>query len=261
MARAVSTVLDVSICLLLVGVAVTTLVLAVPEKSETSRIERDTTATSLGTVTASIPVADDRQAHDTLAGHLAAAAIVDASIDGERIGSSTYPDAVRRTVRGDTAGRTHITARWRPYPNSPLQGRLTVGPEPPSTAEVSATRWTIDSGLPEPKPDHSFEAIATAVSTAYIKWLFPPERTHAALVDSRTARSTAARYRAVAETLDVDLDDLIADASPRRANERLASALADRLQPDLRATHESPDGVATNGTASDVELVVRRWER
>lgn len=260
MARAVSTVLDVSICLLLVGVAVTTLLLAVPETGETSRMERGTTAKSLGTVTSSVPVAEERRAHDTLAGHLAAAAIVGASIDGERIGSSTYPDAVRRTVREDIAERTHITVRWRPYPEAPLQGRLTVGPEPPSTAEVSATRWTIDSGLTEPRSDSSFEAIATAVSTAYVSQLFPPERTRIALVDSRTARPTAARYRGVAETLGVDLGDTLADASSRRANERLASALGDRLASDLRGRYESPERAATNATVGDVELVIRRWE-
>lgn len=260
MARAVSTVLDVSVCLLLVGVAVTTLVLAVPETSETSRIERDTTAKSLGTVTATVPVTDDRRAHDTLAGHLVTAVIVGASIDGERLGSSTYPDAVRGAVREDMAERIHITVRWQAYPEAPLQGRLTVGPEPPSTAEVSATRLTIGSGLAEPEPGGSFEAIATAVSTAYVTRLFPPERTRAALVDSRTARSTAARYRAVAETLDVDLGDTLVDASARRANERLESALADRLESDLRETYESPERAATNVTTGDVEIVVRRWE-
>lgn len=260
MARAVSTVLDVSICLLLVGVAVTTLVVAVPEESETSRIERDTTAKSLGTVTAAVPVAGDRRAHDTLAGHLVTAAIVGAALDGERLGSSTYPNAARRVVREDVAERTHITVRWRPYPEAPLWGRLAVGPEPPPTAEVSATRWTIDSGLAEPEPDGSFEAIATAVAAAYVARLFPPERTRAALVDSRTARSTAARYRAVAGTLGVDLGDTLADAFSRRANERLERGLADRLESDLRDTYESPEGAATNTTVGDVELVVRRWE-
>lgn len=260
MDRAVSTVLDVSICLLLVGVAVTTLVFAVPETNGESRTERDTAARSLGTVTASVPVVRDRRAHDTLAGHLSAAAIAEGTVDDERVGSSTYPDAVRRTVRKNVAERTHITARWRPYPGAPLRGRLAVGPEPPATADVSVTRWTIDSGIAEPRSSGSFESISAAFATAYVRRLFPPERTRIALVDPRTAQPTAERYREVSEALGVEVDDAIAEATPRRANERLASALADRLESDLRGTYESPAEATEDWTGEDVELVVRRWE-
>ncbi|MCQ4331943.1 hypothetical protein KM295_00285 [Natronomonas sp. F2-12] len=260
MARAVSTVLDVSVCLLLVGVAVTTLVFAVPGADERSDSERDTVAKSIGTVTASVPATDGRQTHDTLAGHLTAAAIVGASYDGERVGASTYPDAVRRTVRRDIPERTHITARWRPYPEASLRGQLTVGPEPPSTADVSVNRWEIDSGLREPRSDRSFEAIAASFATAYLRRLFPPERTRIALVDARTAQRTAARYRAVAGTLGVDIEDELADASSRRANERLADALTDRLESDLRESYGSPAEAESDWTGNNVELVVRRWE-
>jgi hypothetical protein len=260
MDRAVSTVLDVSVCLLLVGVAVTTLVFAIPETNGASRAERNTAARSLGTVTASVPVVHDRRAHDTLAGHLSAAAIADGTLGGERVGSSTYPDAVRRAVRKNVAERTHITARWRPYPGAPLKGRLAVGPEPPATADVSVTRWTIDSGLAEPRSTGSFESISSAFATAYVGRLFPPERTRIALVDPRTARTTARRYREVAGTLGVEVDDAIAEAAPRRANERLASALSDRLESDLRETYESPTGATENWSGREVELVVRRWE-
>ena len=260
MARAVSTVLDVSVSLLLVGVAVTTLGFAVPVEDEPSQIETDTTANSIGTVTASVPVAGDRRAHDTLAGHLTAAAMVNGSIDGIQIGSARYPESVRRTVRNRTDERTHVTVRWRPYPDAPLRGHLAVGPKPPSTADVSVTRWRLDSGIDAPKSLASFEATATSLSTAYVTRLFPPERTRIALVDPRTAPRTAERYRAFAEALETDVDDALADASPRRANEQLASALADRLESDLRKTYTSPVAATNERTESDTELVIRRWE-
>jgi hypothetical protein len=260
MARAVSTVLDVSVCLLLVGVAVTTLGVAAPENRTTIQGAEDRTTTSLGTVTASVSATDDRRVHDTLAGHLAAAAITSGSIEDERLGKSTYPDAVRRTVPKHVPERTHITVRWRPFPDAPLRGRLTVGPEPPSSAEVSATRMTIGSGMAPPESATSFEALARSFSVSYVTRLFPPERTRVALVDPRTAERTASRYRRFAAVLGVDIDDALARASPRKANERLAGAIADRLTDDLRETYPSPSAAANDATVGEVELVVRRWK-
>jgi hypothetical protein len=259
MARAVSTVLDVSVCLLLVGAAVTTVVVSVPDTAAKSRVDADTTANSLGTVTASVPVTDDRRAHDTLAGHLTTATVSSGSLDGDPLVHSSYPTAVRRVVREHVDERTRITVRWRPYPDAPLEGRMNVGPEPPSTADVSTTRWTIDSGMALPESADSFEALAGALSTAYIDYSFPPERTRISLLDPRTAEQTAARYRAVAETLDVDIDEELADASTYRANERLADVLADRLEADLRTAYESPQAAANEETLNEVELVVGRW--
>lgn len=260
MARAVSTVLDVSVCLLLVGVAVTTLVVAVPTDDERTGFEGGQTADSLGTVTASVPVTDDRLAHDTLAGHLAAAALAEGSIAGDRLGTSTYPYSVQTAVEERTPERTHITARWRPYPDAPVSGRLDVGPEPPSTADVSVTRRAVDSGTPRLNSTDSFGSLATSLSIAYITRMFPPERTRVELVDSRTGERTASRYRAFADTLGVDIDDQLEDANAEKANERLVDELADRLEADLRSNYSSADAAADNETAGNIELVIRRWE-
>jgi len=256
----VSTVLDVSICLLLVGVAVTTLVVAVPADDASPEFEGNPTADSLGTVTASVPVTDERHAHDTLAGHLAAAALAYGSIDGERLGTSTYPYAVRQEIEERTPERTHITVRWRPYPDASFSGRLDAGPEPPSTADVSVTRRTLDSGISGPDSAGSFESLATSLSITYVTRMFPPERTRLELVDSRTAERTAARYHAFAGTLGTDVGDPITEASTERANERLADELADRIEADLRSKYSSSEAAADDITAGDIELVVRRWE-
>jgi len=256
----VSTVLDVAICLLLVGVAVTTLVVAVPADDEAPEFGASQTADSLGTVTASVPVTDDRHAHDTLAGHLAAAAIADVSIDGERLGTSTYPHAVRRETETRTPERAHITVLWRPYPDAPLSGRIDVGPEPPSTADVSVTRRTLDSGISGTDSAESLESLAASLSIAYVTRMFPPDRTRPELVDSRTAERTAARYHAFAGALGIDVGDPITEASAERANERLADGLADRIEADLRSKYPSSTAAANDTTAEEIELVVRRWE-
>jgi hypothetical protein len=136
---------------------------------------------------------------------------------------------------------------------------MDVGSEPPSTADVSTTRLTIDSGMASTRSADSFEALARALSTAYINYLFPVERTRIGLLDPRTAEQTAARYRAAAETLGVNIDGELVDASTRRANERLADALADRLEADLRTAYPSPKAAASEETLDEVEIVVARW--
>ena len=262
MARGVSTVLDVAICLLLVGVAVGTLAAAVPDDGRRSTVDGDQNARTVGTVTATVPVADGHETHGTLAQHLARASILTAMLDGERLLESSYPAATRRAVERRTADRVRITARWLPYPDAPLAGRLTVGPKPPSTADVAATRLTVDSGMDAPGGIDSNGSLAAAVAEAYIERLFPPARTRIRLVDRRTASATADRYRSIAGVLEVDVADPLADALPRQANERLAAELADRLDADLQS--ESATGgsgtVPDGGGTGRVEIVVRRWE-
>ena len=257
-----STVLDVAICLLLVGVAVGTLVAAVPDGDRHSTVDGDPDATSVGTVTATVPVADGHETHGTLARHLARASVLSATLEGERLLDSSYPGATRRAVERRTADRVRITARWRPYPDAPLAGRLAVGPRPPSTADVAATRLSVDSGMNAPSGVDSNESLAAAVAEAYIERLFPPARTRIRLVDRRTAPATADRYRSIAGVLGADVDEPLVDALPRQANERLAAELADRLAAELRsgAASEASSSVPDGGGTGRVEIVVRRWE-
>lgn len=260
MARAVSTVLDVSVCLLLIGAAASTLVLAVPEERDPSEPNADTVANSLGTTTAAVEVAGDRRSHGTFAEHLSRAALESGSIGGDRLLASTYPDTVDRAVRNHTDERAYVTARWEPYPNASLRGRIAVGSAPPATADVSTTRRTVDSGIVEPDAAGGFDSLAASLSAAYIEHLFPPERTRAELLDPRTARRTADRYRVIAAVLGVTVGSELAAADTRAANERLARALGDRVESDLEAGYPSVR-VARDATAvGSIELVVRRWD-
>ena len=260
MARGVSTVLDVAICLLLIGVAVGTLAAAVPDDDWRSTVDGDPAAASVGTVTATVPVAGDHEAHGTLAQHLARASILSATLDGERLLESSYPGATRRAVERRTADRVRVTARWRPYPDAPLAGGLVVGPRPPSTADVAATRLTVDSGMAVPEDVDSNESLARAVAEAYVDRLFPLERTRVRLLDRRTAPKTADRYRSIAETLGVDVAEPLADALPRQANERLAGELGDRLTAGAETAPDGTGSVPEGRATGRVEIVVRRWE-
>ncbi|MFO7925775.1 MAG: DUF7284 family protein [Halobacteriota archaeon] len=261
MARAVSTVLDVALCLLLVGVAVGTLTAAIPNERAAMTVDSDSIANSVLTETAAVSSEEHEIAHATLAEHLAQATVLNATLDGERLTDSPYPDAVRHTVEERTESRVHITARWEPYPESPLRSTVEAGPTPPSTADTAATSVRIDGGMATAGSPSSFRSLAESIASAYVDRLFPPERTRVRLVDSRTATATGDRYREMAGVVGTDIEPPITDASSRRANERLKAQLTGRIEDDLRTAYETIESVPNGTVASDVQIVVRRWER
>lgn len=259
MARAVSTVLDVSVCLLFVAAAVVTLAGTPPpaDSSKPPATIRD--ASSVSTVTTAVSAGEERLAHDTLAGHLGRATVVGARIDGDPFTNSEYPTAVENATANLTADRTFLTARWEPYPGAPLAGDIAVGAEPPPTADVTARTLIVDSGVATPQRPDSFARLAEQLAAAYVTRLFPPERTYTRAVDGRTAPETVGRYRIAGDALGIDTTPAAADAEIRRANAAVADALATRLEADLRTRYATPEAAATNLTVDEVEIVVRRW--
>jgi hypothetical protein len=168
--RAVSTVLDASLCLLLVTASALTLV-GTPLASEAGPDSNpnpdtaDETAEVLTTTTARVTYAvgdHNRTAHDTLAGLLAAAALADAKTadatlaDSEEAstavsqsGSTTFQRAVTAKVgrvlrradvplRGPDVG-VQVVADSNPGRDA-LGSRIVAGEPPPSTADVHAAR-------------------------------------------------------------------------------------------------------------------------
>jgi hypothetical protein len=265
-ARGVSTVLDVSVCLLLVGVAMTTLAVGIPDDGRNSvgdspETGSDTTTRTLATVTVSVPVSRNRTAHGTLADHLGRAAATNASLGGDSLAGGEYAEAVTAETTETTDRRVSVTARWVPYPDAPLRGTTTAGETPPADADVAVTRHVVETGVdaPEAAPN-SFAALARDLARAYVEWRFPPERTRAALVDSRTAPATADRYRTMARALEVTVETALTDANVRRANDRLTAALAERLEADLRERYDTPRAAAEVSSPDRAVVVVRRWD-
>ena len=139
---------------------------------------------------------------------------------------------------------------------------LAVSRRPPESADVAATTLTVDSGIAPPDADAagSFKTLGRALAAAYVEWAFPPERTRAALVDPRTAESTAARYWTAADAVGTDIDEPVAEADVEAANAALAEALVGRLTADLRERYRTPEAAAADVTVDEVTVVVRRWE-
>jgi len=262
-ARAVSTVLDVAVCLLFVGAAVATLAGAPQAADHAGGPDADASARTVATATTAVPAGADRLAHDTLAGHLGDGAVVGACLDGDRAVTTDYPEAVANETANLTSDRVFVTARWEPYPGAPLNGTVVAGREPPPDATVAARTLTVDSGVAVPARPDTFDALASDLAAAFVTRLFPPERTYARLVDGRTARSTVARYRHVAAATDADADVVTAaaaDGDVHAANEVLADALAPRLAADLRERYPTPAAATDDLTVGEADVVVRRWE-
>ncbi|MES3517781.1 MAG: hypothetical protein PPP58_08975 [Natronomonas sp.] len=237
MDRAVSTVLDVAICLLLVGAAITALSIGPPEADR--GVDSDEPATVLATSTAAVPTGiEDHRTHDTLVGHLATAAVFDAEIDGEPLTESPYPAAVEKTVDATLGARTFVTATWDPAATngSTVRGTVRAGNQPPAGATVGTT--TVEVTVVSRGPRQTTAA-------AVIDRLFPPERSRHALLDARTASETATRYRQTADVLGTSVESDLNDATTVAANAALEAALDRHL---------------AEGADHTVRVTIRRWE-
>lgn len=259
MARGVSTVLDVAVCLLLIGAAVATLTASVPDASENPTPNADRTVALLTTNTDTVRLdRHERRIHGTPAGHLAAAAVTSATLDGDPLVGSTHADAVDSTVSPVLGDRADATATWEPYPGAVLSGRVETGEPPPPRSTVGATTVTVDVGIDSIAGD-DYETVAASLADAIVSWLFPPERTRTALNDERTAGDVAERYRTMAATLDASIEPELAAGNTQAVNDQLVNALASRFESELKAQFDTPESAAAN-VSTDVKVAVRRWE-
>jgi len=102
--------------------------------------------------------------------------------------------------------------------------------------------------------------VAEGLATAVVEWLFPPRRTRAALLDPRTAPSTADRYRTVGTVLGVDVRPAIDTADVEATNAALADVLANRLATELWAKYDDPAAAADDSTVETTTVTIRRWQ-
>ncbi len=296
--RAISTVLDVTLFLLLVGAAVGTLALGASPPPVANGDAADGVADALTTSSATVhytlapgarhassrvvafPVTDgptfQRTAHGTLANHLATAALGSLAVRGQRVSHARadYQRAVANATRNLTRGRTHlaqIRTRWEPYPNAPIEGSITVGPTPPPAATVHAETVVVASGLPSARgptrrvtgengTNATFERVGAVVSRRIVQGLFPPDRTRSALLGDYPVEGLVTyRYERLGRYLGANLTALAVADDATGANDRLATALGERLAADMRARFRSPRDAADAVSVGQVRITVRTW--
>lgn len=280
--RAISTVVDVTVCLLLLSGAVVALTLPVAEQPPDRDV--DEIATVVGTATTNVsyqlageqltPAATDataalaygeRHRDGTVAGLLARAAITNATLDGDRLvpEASDYRDAVREKTRAVIPARVSVTARWEPYPNANLSGVVTVGDTPPATADIQTatlsvpvTGFAVDDDL---ERIDSYEAVARPTARAIVAGTLPDSYGEAATGDDLAVRSVSHRAQVLAgnESLPATQYQFAGDVSG--LHDRVTAALADRLATDLQSEFETPSEAASAVSPGRVTVTVRGW--
>lgn len=289
--RGVSTVIDVALCLVLVGAAVATVTsVQPPDPAGSGDVPGETAATlatSTATVTYSLSAAaaeasDDafdrtdgpgfeRTKHGTLAALLAGAALANLSWQGETLDPAgpALVEAVRAAVAPVLDGPDwdgQVVARWTPYPGASLAGVVTVGDAPPPDVDVHTATLAVRSGVTHRgRPLQQVAAagateLAATLARDVVRSRFPVERTHTALLGAYPEPGlTKVRYRRFAGRFGTTVDDLLADRSVAAANDRVAAAMVDDLVADLLSRFRSPSKAAAAVDLGTVTVTVRTW--
>jgi len=282
-----STVLDVTLCLLLVSAGAVTLATTTPHDastgpSTTASDHAQTLATTTATVEVAPAGAADRNAsrsrtrNGTVAALLADAAVRNLSVDETPVSAGrghferVVGEATRATVG---AVGVNVVARWRPFPDASVSAVTAVGPSPPGDADVHAATVSVPSGLPSARraahrqaDREGFTGVARVLGDRVVAGLFPPGTTAAALGPSPESNSPRVaslrdRYRRTAALADVRVAKSANGIDVRRTNARLADAFATRFERALRREYETPGAAADAVEVGTVTVVVRTWSR
>lgn len=269
--RAISTVLDVAVFLVLVTAAVGTVAYA-PAPVDSSHTAQETAAV-LATTTATVDYelqGSHRQSHATLGTLLGNAAVSNATIDGTSLTPMAGPfrAAVRAavTARLPHPNRTHVTAVWQPYPDSPLRGEIHVGAPPPSGVDVAVATVTVPVAVEATAVERvaqmsGTEGLSLQAASAVTGELLPSTEAAAAPnQDGPTGAVTTARYRAFADALGVSVEGALARGSVTSAHRAVTRALAERFEREMQQRFASPAAVRKALQTGTVTLTVRRWQ-
>jgi len=224
----------------------------------------------------------ERVAHGPFPAQIAAVAVANAEIDGERltVEANDYERALddrlqRALVHAQF--ETQVTAVWKPVDGVDLQGETVMGQSPPVDADVSTATMTVSSGAPavaaEPEAldDDEFDVLARAVADAIVEGYLPEHESQRALESSGLAYYlTTYRYVRMASVLPAADSDsgeferwLVPFDEPvdaEAANAYLSEHLAAELETALAERYESATEAAANVSAETVTITVRTWQ-
>lgn len=275
--RAVSTVVDVTLCLLFVSAATLVLVTAPAEPPAADR-PGDETAAQLASTTATVEYELDtdeggpddlgwdgeRVRHGSIAGLLARAALANATLDGTPLSpdSRNYRDAVAVEAAAILPPRTAVMATWRPYPDAPLDGAVAVGERSPPDTDTAVTTLRVpvpDWGESPPSDPDGFDELAEGLARPIVATAVPADRP-ATTRDATVHDAIDHRATTLADDGGVSMTVAAHLNRSDTANAAVVDALADRLSADLAFRYETPGCAAEEMTPGTVWLVIERWE-
>lgn len=272
--RAISTVLDVAVFLLLVSAAVATLTLVPDDDPEPVVVDEraDLLASSSADVEYTVGT-ENRTAHGTAASLLARGAVANASIDGRRLSSGHgefvegVAVATRRTLGADN--RTQVVVRWVPYRGGPVRGTLRVGPDPPPGRDVTVATLSVPAPVGQSGDraavaarEDGFRGVAAVAARATVDALLP--ESSATLPSSRVSPASVAaseRFGTLADATGVSVEGPLSRGNVSGARERAVEGLTDRYAADMRERFETPSAAARAVRVGTVRVVLRRWAR
>lgn len=273
--RATSTVVDATVFLLLVSVAVATL--AVPAQ-DAPATDADDVAETLASTTTSVSYDHGiagrqtaRSATGTHAGLLGRAALGNLTLDGASLtpGSGDFERAVRNataTVLDRKQAATQVEVRWSPYPGAPLRGSVTIGQDPPPGVDVSVATVTVPVPVADVSEaavnasDDGYRQVANLVASSVVAVTLPRDEVERGVPGSAARRTARVRRSAFADALDTEAVVTSMDGELANPKDRLQAALAARLAADMRERFDSPSAAARALQTGHARLVVREWE-
>jgi hypothetical protein len=293
--RAVSTVADVSMALLIVVVSIALVVGALDTGDATHEpAEAPHTADTLGSSTFAVNYSlepalaaadskwvddpneyDDnelvRTTHAPAFGHLARAALLavrfDTNSGRERLAVLDYESRIDERLQTSLVAssfETNVTAVWEPFDNASVRGTASAGQSPPPQADTSLVTMTVPSELPSVREDalaaadddDAYGSVAEIVARAYIEGQFPLPETQRVLERDGPERDHAVyRYLRTADLVSDTDREHPAIADNLEREEADAAALNDHLIDRLGAQLER-ELEATFDTAGEAATAV-----
>ncbi len=272
--RGVSTVVDVTIFLLLVSVAI--VALTVPHQPGPDG-RADETANALARATANVtfqlspagdsPAGPTRRVAGTHAGLLARAALANLHVDGHGVApeSGAFVAAVRNDTTRSIAWateRTAVTAVWQPYQGAPVRGRLHVGARPPAGVDVTTATLHVTTPVDACRrvnrttSAEGYDAVGRAVAACLLDTTLPTSEV--ATPGPSSAAGVASQGRLAAYEAALDIRSTNESIEGRRA--RIVSTLAHRLATDMRDRFDTPAAAAAAVRTGTSRVVVREWD-
>jgi len=169
----------------------------------------------------------------------------------------------RERIRERLGPRTQVHARWRPYESSSLRGTVTIGPQPPPTADVSATVLRVPVGLTirQRGPPRDYGRVSGAIAEGLTAQLVPETSAEVPRIDGPIRQDVRRRYRLLAGDRAGRVTELFETGNVSAATALTREAIEERVRADLRREFDTPAAATRGVETRTVTVTVRRWDR